>query len=836
MKNWLDEYEPSPSDATRVNRTVIPKDVLLKGRVTQQQLDERVANDRRKRIADSNSAKNEKYTSKNWKSKLARETQATGDKLRRSPYPNFFDDYVNPAAMIGNMASGLGQVPLDIEQGNYGQAALNVALPLATGALAGIGAKTTGQFVNNLVNPLAGTEEFLNNSKKSIINKLGFNNSSTNNNVNNRITIDLNRPDRNRQEIYKFIENVEDPNFKIKKIFRGNKEFPKEIKIEGKTGQWTANRNSDGTYYFSAGMENPLESGKAMLKMNDLLPSKPVILEPKSLSLDSYKNVLKLGKRPHWNMEFDDYIPLNYYAKHNKKLDPMVNIGYRQHTIVPFTNLEDANVALEEVNNMLKTNNLKHQAKIFSNDRGWYGVHIPNFKLSRDYENGGEVYTNSANNFLTKSIQDYGENKNPKNNSKFKMNMGGSLPGVTGMMYARTGAPSNGKYAKKTKPSAEDGIKAKKENSFLEDLYSNLNPYNLGVKDYSKHKDFNTAFDKARKSNEEEFMWNGKRYNTRKDDDYIPVIGDTKDKRYSKYIREEYPEFNKVLNRGRNASKIVRKGLNLFGNNNRAYIVGSKIYAGSQASPIEFLDNVIAESGHLKSQYSNLFNLAKERLLYGEDVYNKPNTKEFYDHRLVEPAMRILADGNLSPKDIKRIQKFLGVTQDGYLGPVTYEAIKNKYKDDPYIKDLIVHENNKDYPFIDNTLSEIYLNRLNEDVPLKQINRFKDNISFPMNYSDDALLNESVSNMDIKYLQQSLKNRDYGLPNSHKYGILLDGILGKETQAALEDWRNKQKLNKKKKQGSVVNKLKNGGGVSYNQLVNFTNYNKPTSGGWLDEI
>lgn len=163
MKNWLDEYEPAPNDATRVNRTVIPKDVLLKGRVTQQQLDERVANDRRKRIADSNSAKNEKYTSKNWKSKLARETQATGDKLRRSPYPNFFDDYVNPAAMIGNMASGLGQVPLDIEQGNYGQAALNVALPLATGALAGIGAKTTGQFVNNLVNPLAGTGDLVNN-------------------------------------------------------------------------------------------------------------------------------------------------------------------------------------------------------------------------------------------------------------------------------------------------------------------------------------------------------------------------------------------------------------------------------------------------------------------------------------------------------------------------------------------------------------------------------------------------------------------------------------------------------------------------------------------------
>jgi hypothetical protein len=41
------------------------------------------------------------------------------------------------------------------------------------------------------------------------------------------------------------------------------------------------------------------------------------------------------------------------------------------------------------------------------------------------------------------------------------MQMGGSLPGATGMMYARIGAPSNGKYAKKTKPSAQNGMEMK---------------------------------------------------------------------------------------------------------------------------------------------------------------------------------------------------------------------------------------------------------------------------------------------------------------------------------------------------------------------------------------
>jgi hypothetical protein len=1144
MKNWLDEYEPAPSDATRVNRTVIPKDVLLKGRVTQQQLDERVANDRRKRIADSNSAKNEKYTSKNWKSKLARETQATGDKLRRSPYPNFFDDYINPAAMIGNMASGLGQVPLDIEQGNYGQAALNVALPLATGALAGIGAKTTGQFVNNLVNPLAGTSDLVNNlgnKHLSNLNKISINPSGIfdeylhgfRQGVHEQIRglkgLSKRRPffetfpitknqkakiialqDKAFSDAKKFTEdywyggnstmrpklkekiqellpdiesdvnmhnldkesspfvtskdllipstystkgreNLSEEMIDYLNKHRGviggvnsnglsitlrNSGFyhktPREIANTvvheaGHTGQkfgyYDYLKDPNGPYYFSKKQwsdqlsqfdpnygyftSNPdTEIGRRFQKAlvdpkigegnarytYETWKSSPSELHSELMAAkhNLYKKGLDAGlsheemmervtnpgeKELNWllnhknidiNKHFKETTPLkeklellkilpaaipttvgiglatqqkqqeggivNKYENGgdvksiqdygedkkpkksaNKEVKPIIvndKNDYRlkkyQDSLYVYNKFnklyndllvqgkQGNKGVVEQIRDKMSPKEidyfgdlgLPHSYKGLKPDyvlgtktprenRGYlphykkpkqpviYEKPIPVIDVTKEdvkvenppvikseLENNGygwvrDLQTNEVHRFhpITgeleypfKGGQTHVNPKNPKNNSKLKMNMGGSLPGVTGMMYARTGAPSNGKYAKKTKPSAEDGIKAKKENSFLEDLYSNLNPYNWGVKDYSKHKDFNTAFDKARKSNEEEFMWNGKRYNTRKDDDYIPVIGDTKDKRYSKYIREEYPEFNKVLNRGRNASKIVRKGLNLFGNKNRAYIVGSKIYAGSQASPIEFLDNVIAESGHLKSQYSNLFNLAKERLLYGEDVYNTPNTKEFYDHRLVEPAMRILADGNLSPKDIKRIQKFLGVTQDGYLGPVTYEAIKNKYKDDPYLKDLLVHENNKDYPFIDNTLSEIYLNRLNEDVPLKQINRFKDNISFPMNYSDDALLNESVSNMDIKYLQQSLKNRDYGLPNSHKYGILLDGILGKETQAALEDWRNKQKLNKKKKQGGVVNKLKNGGDVNYNQLVNFTNYNKPTSGGWLDEI
>ncbi len=94
---------------------------------------------------------------------LAQETGATGDKLRFFPNDpdSFIDDYLNPLKMVGDMASGLGRIPLNVKQGNYGAAALDIAIPVATGALAGLGAKSAGQFVNNLANPLAGTGQFL---------------------------------------------------------------------------------------------------------------------------------------------------------------------------------------------------------------------------------------------------------------------------------------------------------------------------------------------------------------------------------------------------------------------------------------------------------------------------------------------------------------------------------------------------------------------------------------------------------------------------------------------------------------------------------------------------
>jgi hypothetical protein len=93
------------------------------------------------------------------------------------------------------------------------------------------------------------------------------------------------------------------------------------------------------------------------------------------------------------------------------------------------------------------------------------------------YENGGGV-------LKQKTKDNYGKKPNPNdvdatlppgfvgmgNNIKGRnyspawggqFAMGGNLPGAVGNMYARHGAPSNGPYAKKTKASAQNGIKQK---------------------------------------------------------------------------------------------------------------------------------------------------------------------------------------------------------------------------------------------------------------------------------------------------------------------------------------------------------------------------------------
>jgi hypothetical protein len=126
--------------------------------------DKEVAEERQTRMDAQAKANEQPFDWSNFRQSLADRSQATGDALRVSNEPNFFDDYLNPAVMIGSMADNLGQAPLRAQQeDSYMPYVTAVGTPLTVGAMAGIGTQNTGQFVNNLANPLAGTGDLVNN-------------------------------------------------------------------------------------------------------------------------------------------------------------------------------------------------------------------------------------------------------------------------------------------------------------------------------------------------------------------------------------------------------------------------------------------------------------------------------------------------------------------------------------------------------------------------------------------------------------------------------------------------------------------------------------------------
>lgn len=83
---------------------------------------------------------------------LADRTADLGDVFRLFPNEadSFLDEWLNPMVAIGNMAASLGRAPLSVQQGNYGDAAMAVATPLAIGAaeaLVAPVAKSAGQYI-----------------------------------------------------------------------------------------------------------------------------------------------------------------------------------------------------------------------------------------------------------------------------------------------------------------------------------------------------------------------------------------------------------------------------------------------------------------------------------------------------------------------------------------------------------------------------------------------------------------------------------------------------------------------------------------------------------------
>ena len=118
-----------------------------------------------------------------------------------------------------------------------------------------------------------------------------------------------------------------------------------------------------------------------------------------------------------------------------------------------------------------------NEGRILQKDwlRGYKPIEVPkkeNGGWLEKYNDGGPIQPNyndysvsAPEGFQGDGYSNVGRNYSPAWGGQFAM--GGSIPGSVGFMYARTNdpAPSNGKYAKKTKASAQDGTE-------LENAYS----------------------------------------------------------------------------------------------------------------------------------------------------------------------------------------------------------------------------------------------------------------------------------------------------------------------------------------------------------------------------
>ena len=132
-----------------------------------------------------------------------------------------------------------------------------------------------------------------------------------------------------------------------------------------------------------------------------------------------------------------------------------------------------------------------------------------------------------------------------------------------------------------------------------------LNPMNWGVTDYTASGNFSQAFKNAKQDGKDEFIWNNKRYNTRKDTDPLPIKNTSQyvvnTKEYADYLNANYPEFIKLINRGSGINEILFQGENKY-ENDRAYYNprSNSIGVGESPSKTDFVSRLIEETGHLK--------------------------------------------------------------------------------------------------------------------------------------------------------------------------------------------------------------------------------------------
>ena len=360
------------------------------------------------------------------------------------------------------------------------------------------------------------------------------------------------------------------------------------------------------------------------------------------------------------------------------------------------------------------------------------------------YEQGGLV--------LKKKTKDnYGKRENPND---IKASVGPDFVGLGYNTKGRDYSPAWGGQFQ------DGGEIPQAQNGWLEKLTSTLNPYNWRVEDYSKEKDFTKAYSTAKKAGEEEFMYKGKRYNTK--------YAGTPRQEVGTYGVDGKPVHPMDLNHPAQVNLYPAFGKYLPG-----HISAS---VGDNETSIDYSSrgNFPFGINEVKNKGEKSFNV------YGQDnltFSNKAASLPTGDYMLEDKYT--LSDWNLFTNNCAdNICDAFGIPRSK--GIQTPSGAVSKIK--------------KKYPTLDITgkayedyydLSE----KLQSSFPEKILPQAKNILGIASSPDLKKLKSKFISS-----IQQALYESGYELPKSKlKNNNNFDGILGDETKAALLDWQKKNK-------------------------------------------
>jgi hypothetical protein len=314
--------------------------------------------------------------------------------------------------------------------------------------------------------------------------------------------------------------------------------------------------------------------------------------------------------------------------------------------------------------------------------------------------------------------------------------------------------------------------------------FSFLNPKNWGVKDYSESINFSSAYKEAKKSGEDEFMWQGERYNTKYAGTPRQEVGayGIKGKPLSKKQIEDvasisvFPPLSKEYLPGHMAASI--------GNN-----ITSVDYSSRGNKPFGSYTGQRFRKG---GDFYNIYGVDKEKFV--EKAASLPS-----NHPLINSQKK--NDWNLFTNNCAdNVCDAIGIERSK--GITTPWGAMNRAKE-KYPSIETTGRTRDDYKELADALMD--------EAPNKVISQAKNilGIASSPDLRDRGDDYASPSTRLVRSLQVALSRVGYKLPsslsvNEDRTGVTYDGIFGPETKAALEDYQKKTSQPSNNRQAAIV--------------------------------